>query len=118
MDPDRRAALALLERIHQGMMLFNDPPNHTRPRGLVSKAFTPRVVDMLRSRVQLVVAGLLAVVVPAPRFCVGAPLARLEGQIALASLLARFPNLHLTDEHLAYQPTIVFRALRSMPVAW
>ena len=31
--------------------IFRDPPDHTRLRGLVQKAFTPRVVDSLRGRV-------------------------------------------------------------------
>jgi len=39
--------------------LFLDPPDHTRLRGLVSKAFTPRVVESLRPRVEQVVAELL-----------------------------------------------------------
>jgi cytochrome P450 family 109 len=33
-------------------MIFNDPPVHTRLRGLISKAFTPRVVELQRPAVQ------------------------------------------------------------------
>lgn len=40
-------------------MVFRDPPAHTRLRGLVGKAFTPRVVEALRPRVEAIVAELL-----------------------------------------------------------
>jgi cytochrome P450 len=40
-------------------MLDRDPPDHTRLRGLASKAFTPKVVEALRPRVQEIVDGLL-----------------------------------------------------------
>lgn len=50
-------------------------------------------------------------------FCVGAALARLEGAVALSTLVARYPNLALIDEPLAYHGTQVFRALKRLPVS-
>jgi cytochrome P450 len=41
-------------------MLDLDPPDHTRLRALVQKAFTPRLVEELRPRVETVAASLLA----------------------------------------------------------
>ena len=41
-------------------MLDRDPPDHTRLRSLVSKAFTPRVVEGLRPRIQQIVDALIA----------------------------------------------------------
>lgn len=41
------------------MMLFSDPPDHTRLRGLANRAFTPRVVQGLRERIRAVTEELL-----------------------------------------------------------
>ncbi|HXJ83843.1 MAG TPA: cytochrome P450 [Candidatus Methylomirabilis sp.] len=40
-------------------LLFRDPPDHTRLRGLVNRAFTSRVIEGLRSRIEQIVDGLL-----------------------------------------------------------
>jgi cytochrome P450 len=42
-----------------GFMLDQDPPNHTRLRKLVSKAFTPRAAERLRPRARQIAAGLV-----------------------------------------------------------
>src|SRR5439155_23196071 len=49
-------------------------------------------------------------------FCLGAPLARVEGQIALGTLVRRFPKLRLTGEP-AWRDQIVLRGLEALPVA-
>jgi pimeloyl-[acyl-carrier protein] synthase len=50
--------------------------------------------------------------------CLGATLARLEGQEAFKALAQRFPSLHLETEELEYQPSMTFRSLKSLPVTW
>ena len=50
--------------------------------------------------------------------CIGAQLARLEAQIALAAILDRFPGLRLASDKIEYHPNMVFRALRALPVTW
>jgi len=52
--------------------------------------------------------------------CLGAPLARMEGQIALGSLLQRFPNIALDvaseDLHWGHGDGLVLRGLSELPV--
>lgn len=51
-------------------------------------------------------------------FCLGAPLARLEGQIALTGLLARFPgiSLNVDADRLVWRSTAILRGLNALPV--
>ncbi len=53
-------------------------------------------------------------------YCVGAPLARLEGRIAFQTLLARLPNLRLAGAaaELEWRPAVLVRGLERLPVAW
>jgi pimeloyl-[acyl-carrier protein] synthase len=48
-----------LTRSFSNWMLFQDPPGHTRLRGLVSKAFTPRAVERLSRQISTIVEQLL-----------------------------------------------------------
>ncbi len=50
--------------------------------------------------------------------CLGATLARLEGQEVFKALAQRFPSLHLATDELQYQPSITFRSVKSLPVVW
>ncbi len=50
-------------------------------------------------------------------FCLGAQLARLEGEIALRAILERFPNLKLRIDTPKYRPNPVLRGLESLPVS-
>lgn len=51
-------------------------------------------------------------------YCLGAPLARLEGRVALLALVQRFPRLRLavSPEQLEWRRSISLRGLRALPV--
>jgi cytochrome P450 len=49
-------------------------------------------------------------------FCLGAQLARLEGEIALTTLVRRFPELRLTGADVRWRPAPVLRGLEALPV--
>jgi cytochrome P450 family 107 subfamily K polypeptide 1 len=51
-------------------------------------------------------------------FCLGAPLARMEGLIAFNKLLARFPGIRLAvpRERIRWRMSPVFRGLESLPI--
>jgi len=49
-------------------------------------------------------------------FCIGAQLARLEGQIAILNLVQRFPEMKLTGPRPHWASTFGFRGLESLSV--
>ncbi|WP_051254710.1 cytochrome P450 family protein [Halobacillus kuroshimensis] len=51
-------------------------------------------------------------------FCLGAPLARMEGKAAVEKLLHTFPDIHLDPEreHPEWRPVFLLRGLQSLPV--
>jgi cytochrome P450 PksS len=72
----------------------------------------PDQLDITRENNRHVAFGLGA------HFCLGAPLARLEGQIAISTLLRRLPHLQLAVpiESLRWRATPVLRGLEALPV--
>ena len=54
----------------------------------------------------------------AAHFCFGAPLARLEGQIVLSTLLRRLTDLRLEPQPLVWRTNLGLRGLTALPVAF
>ena len=54
----------------------------------------------------------------AAHFCFGAPLARIEGQIAFSTMLRRLPNLKLGPGRLVWRENLGLRGLTALPVAF
>jgi cytochrome P450 len=111
--------------------LFRDPPDHTRLRGLVSKAFTPKVVESLRARTQQIVDELLDAAFEADRvdllesfayplpvriICdmLGVPVADQDGFKSWSTSLARGldPDFLLTDEAIKDRDDAVMQFAR------
>lgn len=97
--------------IHKGEMVFvsligaNTDPQHFAD---------PDVLDLARLENHHVAFG------KGIHFCLGAPLARLEGQIAIGTLLRRLPHLRLAcdPEQLTWTQSPILRGLTSLPVAF
>src|SRR5205085_9563865 len=49
-------------------------------------------------------------------YCLGAPLARLETQIAIEALLRHFPNMRLEEETIEWHATILSRGLKMLQI--
>jgi cytochrome P450 len=49
-------------------------------------------------------------------YCLGAPLARMEGEIAFGTLARRMPTLRLAADEVTYRDNFLLRGLRALPV--
>ena len=65
----------------------------------------PEALDVRAERERHLAYGL------GPHFCLGAPLARMEAEIAFAALLERFPGLRLTEDPPKRGGTFILRGL-------
>lgn len=54
----------------------------------------------------------------ASHFCFGAPLARLEGQIAFSALLRRMPDIHLQPGPIIWRENLGLRGLKALPISF
>lgn len=71
----------------------------------------PAVLDLTRANAHTSLAFGQGI-----HYCLGAPLARMEGQIAVNTLLQHFPQIELATEDLHYRGNITLRGLQSLPV--
>ncbi len=51
-------------------------------------------------------------------YCLGATLARVEGQEVFRALAERFERFELAGGQIEYQPSLQFRSVKSLPVRW
>ena len=74
----------------------------------------PETLDLAREPNKHLAFGMGA------HFCLGAPLARLEGEIALTTLFRRYPDLRLAEapESLRWRRGLAIRGLEQLPVAF
>jgi cytochrome P450 len=93
--------------IHRGDLVFlflaaaNRDPDHFAD---------PHRLDISRTVHKHVAFGL------GHHFCLGAPLARLEAQIAVATVVKQLPELRLTSDKLTYRDNFNIRGVNSLPV--
>ncbi|MBV9248267.1 MAG: cytochrome P450 [Acetobacteraceae bacterium] len=90
---------------------------HDRIRWFISSAnrdpeafADPTTFDITRQPNQHVAFG------SGTHHCLGATLARVEGQEVFKALAERFPNMRQKSQELDYQPSITFRSLKSLPI--
>ncbi len=114
-----------LRKLLWRMMLFSDPPAHTRLRALANRAFTPAAIERMRPRIQALVDTALDAVQAAGQMDVIADLANPLPVVVIGDMLSLPPDereqfKRWSDDIIAFgarlgadQPGVAERALRS-----
>lgn len=99
------------QAIHQGDMLITVLASANRDESQFSD---PDELDLARTLNRHIAFG------QGIHICLGAPLARLEGEIAFTTLLSRLPDLHLAGprEMVKWRGGMTLRGLISLPVTF
>src|SRR5438874_3532023 len=97
---------------HDPSILLLDPPEHTRLRSIVTKAFTPRAIEEMRPRIQQIIDELLDPVADRASFDLIASFAGPLATIVIAEMLGVDPDRRADfkrwsdDGVMSFDPTI------------
>jgi len=109
--PEQMAKLAaensLIVPAAEELLRYESPSQHT---ARLERFPDPDRLDLERTDNRHLAFGWAA------HFCFGAPLARMEGQIAFATLLRRLPQMKLSGAPLRWRENLGLRGLRSLPI--
>ncbi|HEY5109835.1 MAG TPA: cytochrome P450, partial [Acidimicrobiales bacterium] len=98
--------------LSENSLLFIDPPQHTRVRGLVAQAFTPRRIEALRPRIEAMIDGVLDGLAGRPTFDVLEEVAWPLPIMAVTDLL----DVPATDQELLHRWTHAIAAVDELPL--
>jgi cytochrome P450 len=103
-------------------MLDVDPPDHTRLRSLVQKAFTPRLVEQMRPRVEALATSMLDQAIPGGKFDLIESYALPIPTTIIADMLgvpaADQQRFHRWSTTIVTTPPSSLGMLRAMPAVW
>jgi cytochrome P450 len=98
--------------LSENSLLFIDPPQHTRVRGLVAQAFTPRRIEALRPRIEAMIDGILDNLADRPTFDVLEEIAWPIPIMGVTELL----DVPTTDQDLLHRWTHAITAVDELPL--
>jgi cytochrome P450 len=107
------AAFVELRHGREPSILLLDPPEHTRLRGLISKAFTPRAIEQMAPRIEQIAANLLDAVAGSDGFDLIAAFAGPLPTIVIAEMLGVDPADRLNFKRWSDDGVMAFDPLLS-----